>query len=85
MKRMWILMAAPFVALLAVIAGLSIALRKERQRKRIPIPEVPQQVRRKMADLASLASDTATEIDSLATRGIKGARSMADRAAHVLR
>jgi hypothetical protein len=85
MKRMCLIMAAPFLALLAVIAGLSIALRKERQRKCIPIPEVPQQVRRKMADLAALATDTAAEIDSLATRGIKGARSVADRAVHVLR
>lgn len=85
MKRMLIFIAASYAVLLAVIAGLSIALQRERARRCLSIPEVPEQVRKKMADLASLAADTAADIDSYASRRIKDARALAERAAHALR
>ena len=85
MKRLLISIAASYVVLLGVIAGLSIALHRERTRRCLTIPEVPEQVRRKMADLAELAADTAADINSFASQRMQDAKSMAEKAAHALR
>lgn len=84
MKRMLIYIAASYAALLGVIAALSVALHRERSRC-LPMPQVPDQVRRKMADLAEMAADTAADIESYAANRLEDARAVAERAAHAIR
>jgi hypothetical protein len=55
-------MAASFAALLAVIAGLGVALRKERARRCLTVPEVPKGVRQKVSELVSRATSTAESV-----------------------
>jgi hypothetical protein len=70
-KRMMIPMAASYAALLVVIAGLSVALQRERARRCIPIPEVPKGVRRKVSALVSRATDTAESVAEKAVHAVR--------------
>jgi hypothetical protein len=84
-KRIITIMAGFYAVLLAVIFALSWALRAERHRRCLPVPEIPERVRQEISDLASLAAETAADVNAFASRGADEAKSMAQRVAGVFR
>jgi hypothetical protein len=74
-------LAGGYGALLAVIAGLSWALHRERSRRCLELPEVPEKLRREAAELASKAAAVAAEVNAFATHAAEEAKALTQKAA----
>jgi hypothetical protein len=85
MKRITMIIAGSYAALLAVIFGLSWVLRAERRKKCIPLPQVPEKLSEELSDLASRATKTAANLSSWASQGAEEVRSAAQRVVNVIR
>ena len=86
MGRAKTIIAGSYAALLVVIAALGVVVWRQRRRARcIPIPEVPEGVRKQIFGVAARAADAADEVTSLASRATAGAKSVAEKATKILR
>ncbi len=77
MKRiMWIIIGS-YASLLATIGVLSWLLYRERHRRVIPVPEALEGVFDQVSDLASRAEQAAASINSMVSRRVGEARTVA--------
>ena len=86
MGRVRTIIAGSYAALVLAIVTLGlVVLKQRREAKRFHLPEIPQGMRRQIADVASWAAGAAGGVNSFATHTATEAKSTAKRATKVLR
>jgi hypothetical protein len=86
MGRVRTIIAGSYAALLLAIVTLGlVVLKQRREAKRFHLPEIPQGMRRQIADVASWAAGAAGDVSSFATHTATEAKSTAKKATKALR